>query len=301
MTPGRLLYLARRHWKFGVKHWIAEAFLHHKIERWRPSTDCDRSPVPLHLLTSRADWRMALWMIASLHETTRLQWSVVLHEDGSLDDVALAAIARVLPDARIVRRDAADARMQALLANFPRCADYRRRMPHGLKAFDIPLMADADRFVMIDPDVLFFARPGKLLDWVFSPEDRSCWFNQDFQEPSPISVEVAHAELGIRLWPRVNSGLCLLVRESITDTAAMESWLERDELQNPDTQWRVEQTLLALSASRTDCGGLLPGCYEVSPRRHCATGCVARHYVGCVRDRFYGEGVFTIAQNLLGQ
>ncbi len=299
MTPGRLLYLTRRRWQLGLRHWIAERFLDGRIDNWRQPDDLISSPVPVHMLTSKHDWHMALWMLASLHEATRLSWEIVLHEDGSLGDFQLESFTRLFPDIRIIRRKDANIRMSGLLKPYPRCANYRNRMPHGLKAFDIPQLTDAPRFLLLDPDVLFFSRPWEILDWINTPDDLSCWFNQDMQEPSPLSLERARQEFGIELWPRVNSGLCLLTRASVSDLDAMESWLSLPELQNPDTQWRVEQTLLALSASRTGRGGLLSPDYEVSTARHRRSDCITRHYVGRVRDRFLSEGVTHLAPRLI--
>ena len=63
--------------------------------------------------------------------------------------------------------------------------------------------------------------------------------------------------------------------------------------------WRVEQTLFALCASRGGKGGLLPKNYEVSLRRRASPDAIARHYVGAVRDRFYGEGLKRLHEELL--
>jgi len=172
-------------------------------------------------------------------------------------------------------------------------------MPHGLKSFDIPYFSQSDRFLMIDPDVLFFLRPQEILDWVDHPVDRSCWFNQDFQEPSPISLDRAKKDLGINLWPRVNSGLCLLNTKTVFDLSAMESYLASPVLQDPKIQWRIEQTLLALCASKENKGGLLSSSYEVSANKHRQANCVARHYVGCVRDRLLSEGVTALSNKIL--
>jgi hypothetical protein len=61
----------------------------------------------------------------------------------------------------------------------------------------------------------------------------------------------------------------------------------------------VEQTLFALCASRFGKGGLLPKTYEVSLNKHSAENCVARHYVGAVRERFFGEGLKRLREALL--
>jgi hypothetical protein len=61
----------------------------------------------------------------------------------------------------------------------------------------------------------------------------------------------------------------------------------------------VEQTLFALCASRFGKGGLLPKHYEVSLKRRAHPDAIARHYVGAVRDRFFGEGLKRLREELL--
>ncbi len=298
MTPGRMVYLARRRLSLGFRHWLAERVFERRIDAWRVDPSWPEAPVPVHLLTSQHDWRMALWMLASLHHFTKMHWPIILHEDGSLGEEELGLFQRLCPGLRAWQRGEADSLMASRLTDYPRCADYRARMPHGLKSFDIPQLAETPRFLMLDPDVLFFKCPQKILDWAADPSDDSCWFNQDFQEPSPIPPERAVTEFGSALWPRVNTGLCLLTREAVVNLDAMETWLAHPALQDPKIQWRVEQTLLALAASKADKGGLLPSSYEVSPNKCRHIDSVARHYVGCVRDRFLGEGVFDLHRPL---
>jgi len=294
ITPGRLIYIIRRRARLGLLHWYAERFLMDRITKWQGDTKRPISAVPIHLLASKHDWKMALWMLASFHDTSGRNWPVVLHEDGSMGETEISIFRRLFPEIRLITRLEADAAMLQILQNYPRCAEYRRKMPHGLKAFDIPYFCESDRFLMFDPDVLFFQRPQEILDWVDHPVDGSCWFNQDFQEPSPISQASAIDDMGIYLWPRVNSGLCLLHKQTVSDLAAMEGYLAHPALQDPNIQWRVEQTLLALCASKANKGGLLPSSYEVSPNKHRQPTCVARHYVGCVRERFLSEGILVI-------
>jgi nucleoside diphosphate kinase len=44
---------------------------------------------------------------------------------------------------------------------------------------------------------------------------------------------------------------------------------------------------------------LLPKRYEVSLGKRAAEDAVSRHYVGAVRDRFYGEGLKLLREQLL--
>lgn len=300
LTPGRLLYLARFYGSRGYRYWHAQRILAPRILEWRLPEGLEPAPdVPLHLLTSQHDWLMAIWMLASLHHQTGRKWRVFVHEDGSLPDETAGIFERLFPQATLIPREQADAAMADTLAGRPRCAEYRSRMPHGLKCFDVPCLADHDRFILVDPDVLFFANPDRMLEWVDNPGDDSCWFNADYQEPSPLAPEDARAAFDFDLWPKVNSGLCLLSKDAI-DLDAMEKWLDHPALRNLENGWRVEQTLLALSASRHGRGGLLPEDeYEVSRGSSRRPRGVTRHYIGQVRSRFHSEGIRELAPILL--
>jgi hypothetical protein len=195
----------------------------------------------------------------------------------------------------VISRSEADATMRQALDPFPRCARYRARHPLGLKIFDMPRLALAERFLVFDSDVLFFKKPESVLAWVDSGA-RECWFNRDVADSSLITSDEAGA-LGVKLWPAVNSGLCLIARAAI-DVAFCERALAETNMETGHV-WRIEQTLFALCASRFGVGGLLPDAYEVSLNRAAAPGAIARHYVGAVRDRFFGEGIHRLAPVLL--
>lgn len=151
---------------------------------------------------------------------------------------------------------------------------------------------------MLDSDVLFFNHPREIMDWVGNGA-KECWFTEDIAEGSLLSEKDALEDLGVKLWPRVNSGIGLITKEAIDfefcDRVLGETSILKGHLR------RVEQTLFALCASRQGKGGLLPKTYEVSLNKNVAEECIARHYVGAVRDRFYGEGMKRLRPVLLAE
>lgn len=297
ITPGRLLYLLRRDLARGFRASWHDYHTAPQILRYRcPELARSPGPIPIHLLTSSKDWLLALWMLASFHHFTQRRWNVVVHEDGTLPAEGANALRQAFPDLRIIPRAEADVRMQRLLAPFPRCWNYRQSHPLGLKIFDMPALTRAERLVILDSDLLFFARPDEILDWVEANRD-DCRFIQDVAEASNVTAEQARARLGVDLWPRVNSGLCLLPNAAVS-TAFCEKALEQTAILDGHI-WRVEQTLFALCASRYGRGGLLPRSYEVVLTPRGATTATARHYVGAVRNEFYGEGLPRLQSLLL--
>jgi hypothetical protein len=299
MSPGRLWWQFRRDIKRG---WDASYHDYQTlplIEEWTWAFWGEESAkVPVHMLTGEKDWRLAAWALASFFHFTDQSWPVVIHDDGSLPDEAREKLSELFEGCRIISRSEADEVMQRELRPFPYCLDYRNAHPLALKIFDMAKFAAGDRFIVLDSDVLFFKRPQEIIQWATGEPTRECWFNEDVSESSLVTAEEAREELNVKLWSRVNSGLCLLYRPAIDfdfcDRALAVTSILRGHI------WRVEQTLFALCASRNGRGGLLPKTYEVSLKRHATRDAVARHYVGAVRDRFYGEGLKRLRETLFG-
>jgi hypothetical protein len=301
-SPGRLWWLLRRDlrrgWK-GARH--AYRTLPRLPREWKWHLREEKpQPVPIHLLTGKDDWQLAAWMLASFFTFSELTWPLVLHDDGTLPPEAMKAFSAMFPHTRFISRSEADDTMEKALKPFPFCYEYRGLHPLALKAFDIPHFAGQGRYLLFDSDVLFFNYPAEIVRWAHGPaDDTSCWFNADVADSALVSAQEAKDELGVELWPKVNSGLCLLHR-SATDFDFCDKALAQTTILRGHV-WRIEQTLIALCASRAGKGGLLPSTYEVSLGKHASPQAIARHYVGAVRDRFYAEGLAKIAPVLLAK
>jgi hypothetical protein len=288
ISPGRLWWLLRRDLKRGWDATFHDYRTKPRIAEWSwPFWKETPQSVPVHVLTGANDWQLCAWMLASWFHFTEETWRICVHDDGTLPEEGRALFRKLFSHVRIISRDEADTRMDKVLAPYPFCHDYRNKHPLALKIFDCATYADADRFIVLDSDVLFFNYPREIMEWV-SLNTQECWFNQDVSEGSLITPDNARADLGIKLWRKVNSGLCLVTKATI-DLDFCERALGETSILKGHI-WRIEQTLFALCASRGK-GGLLPPTYEVSLGKYAAPDAVARHYVGAVRDRFFGEGL----------
>jgi hypothetical protein len=296
-SPGYYWWALRRDWRRGWRASWAARRLAPRIWQWRAPDDRTEEIVPLHVLCGHEHAVLAAWMLASWHHYTGRRWRVIIHDDGTLGQEDIRQLTALSPSIRVLERAAADREIAPQLASRPACARYRSEHPLALKIFDVPLTTTAPRFLLIDTDVLFFSRPDSVLRWVDQPDDDSCWFNADVAEAATITPGEMEKTFGCALWPKVNSGLCLLPRRAI-DLELCERAL-RDTTLRRGPAWRFEQTLFAIAASCHGRGGLLPPEYEVSLGAQAAPGCVARHYVGAVRDRFFGEGIWRLHQTLL--
>ena len=297
ISPGRLWWLLRRDLGRGWDASYQDYKIKTLITQWTwPFWTEAPMPVPVHVLTGEKDWLLCAWMLASFFHSTEQTWNVVIHDDGTLTEDNRKQLGAIFKTARIIPRAQADATIEKILQPLPFAYEYRGMHPLALKVFDMPYYCEAERFIVLDSDVLFFNHPREIVDWV-SGGAKECWFNEDVADASLITETNALDDLGVKLWQRVNSGLCLIAKEAINnefcDRALGETSILKGEL------WRVEQTLFALCASRFGKGGLLPKTYEVSLGRHASEDCIARHYVGAVRERFFGEGLKRLGKALL--
>jgi hypothetical protein len=296
ISPGRLWWLFSRDFKRGWEAAYHDYKTLPRIEDWSwPFATEPPMDAPVHVLTGAQDWRLAAWMLASWFEASERNWAVDIHDDGTLPKQAQDRLLRLFPHARIITRAEADAAMSRALRAFPFCWEYRQMHPLGLKIFDVPHFSEGTRFLLFDSDVLFFRHPREILDWVVEGRDE-CWFNEDITDATLLTAAEAKEDFGIRLWQRVNSGLCLIHKPAINydliDRVLAQTSVMRGKV------WRIEQTLYALCASMHGKGGLLPRRYEVSLHKHAAEDAVARHYVGAVRDRFFAEGIKRLRDQL---
>jgi len=288
-SPGRIWWFLRRDFKRGWEAILHEYKVLPRITDWSwPFWSDTSQTVPIHVLTGEKDWRLAAWMLASWFHFSEHTWPIFIHDDGTLPEEARGLLQKLFPNARIIGRREADAALDPLLHRYPLCADYRKLHPLALKLFDVPHFTSGDRFFLFDSDLLFFNYPAEILDWVTRGADE-CWFNEDVKEGSLLTAAEARSELGIKIWSRVNSGLCLLPKSAINLDLCDQALAQTSILSGH--VWRIEQTLLMLCAAKHGKGGLLPHTYEVSLGKRSAEDAISRHYVGAVRDRFYAEGL----------
>jgi hypothetical protein len=204
----------------------------------------------------------------------------------------------MFPNLRGIAGADADREVFAALNGHQACREYRLAHPLARKIFDIPILTRAGRFIILDSDLLFFRKPDAILRWCADGAGQ-CWFNKDIAEAMPIPRAEVRESLGIDLWHCVNSGLCLIERSTL-DLDLCERALHETRLMQKNI-WLVEQTLFAICASAVGRGGLLPPEYEVSKEKNAIPNVIARHYVGAVRQRFYGEGMARLKKTLLAR
>jgi hypothetical protein len=221
------------------------------------------------------------------------RYALCIHEDGSLADAELGALGEHFPDARIIRRAVADAKLAEVLRDFPGSLSFRNTNLLAPKIFDFAVFLESNRMVLFDSDLLFFAEPTAFLQRVENPAYRRNTFNADCNDVYTVEPTMVRLRTGLDLLPRVNSGLGLVHRESIRW-----EWTE-EFLAMPGMRdghfWRIEQTLFALCSSRYGVE-LLPDEYTLRLVPGIGERCF-RHYNGVIRHLMYGEGIAHLVED----
>jgi hypothetical protein len=245
-------------------------------------------PVSVHMLVSSLTWDAGIMAAISFEHFSGRRWPLFIHEDGSVSPAQRDRIERILPGVRFVPRPEAEARVPHHLSGHPKCLSNRSRHNLFLKFLDFPAYAPYDRFIVLDSDVLFFKRPGEILNWVDSGKEE-CWFNEDTKEKYCIPRAQIEEALKMKIWERVNTGICLMPKSAIS-LELSERLIAAFERNAHHPQF-FEQTLYAVMASALNRGGMLPTTYNINWGYLRAPGSICRHYVGAFKhDLLYIEG-----------
>jgi len=292
-SPGAL-YLRFRLWS---QHGLVAAY-YRDVVRPRilklPPLKTTGQQCEIHALTSAQDWLNLVWGLRSFYYFSGADYRLCIHDDGTVPEAAFEHLRRQFPQARVIPRRQADAIVEPILSRYPRSLAFRNNNRLALKLFDTLACAEADRLLIFDSDLLFFAKPLALLERIDDSDYRKNLFNADFESAYTVDPEAVRGLLGFPLAERVNSGLGLVHRDSLRL-----DWIEQF-LELPGILaghfWRIEQTLFALCSSRWGVE-LLPEPHYTLSLQPGIDGRPFRHYVGVVRHLFYREGIRHLVRN----
>jgi hypothetical protein len=293
-----------------LRRWQREGFVraYRRVQLWRtilttpPVRTAPRSPdaVEVHLLCYRLDYLAAIWTLKTFYRASGVEFPLVIHVSGAVGRRMFDRLRAHFPDAAIIPQTQADHEVEARLAagGFTRLADARRASAFMLKLTDFPLLAAGATVLGLDSDVLFFAPPRELLEHAARP---GCGylFQRDPESTYNLTEATALQDFGIRLVPRVNTGILVYPRE-LPDLAAFERYLAHPDVARPTGY--IEQTLYALHASELGAAEYLPDSYLIDLRPNLPhAGLTARHYAGPSRTLLTAEGMpHILGAGLLG-
>src|SRR6266852_3288951 len=166
LTPGALWLRFQQKFGHGLRVAWYRDVVRPRILSTPPITGTTDKRCEIHVLTSRHDWLNLIWTLKSFYIASGRRYALCIHEAGSLANTEIIALAEHFPDARIIRRDVADAKVGNVLRDFPRSLSFRNTNLLAPKIFDFAIFLDSDRMALFDSDLLFFAEPTVYLERV---------------------------------------------------------------------------------------------------------------------------------------
>lgn len=292
ITPGALLLRFRQNFGHGLRTAYYRDVVRPRILQTPPIRETTDKTCEIHVLTSAQDWLDLIWTLKSFYAVSGRKYALCIHDDGTLAPEHFEELEQQFPDARVISRSKADAEVLPGLVLFPRCLAFRKANHLAPKVFDFVAFLESDRMALFDSDLLFFSTPTAYLCYLEDPAYPKNVFNADFGNAYTVTPAVARDYAHIDLQNRVNSGLGLVHRDSIS-WAWLEEFLALPGILDGHF-WRIEQTLFALCSSRYGVQ-LLPDEYTLYLERG-LNGRAFRHYNGRIRHLMYSEGIRTLTR-----
>jgi hypothetical protein len=215
-------------------------------------------------LTGRRFVYQTLFCAVSLGRQTGQSFRFVAIDDGTLRDVDIALLRRILPEMRIVRNWEVEATLETWLpaTRYPEIRRRRLVYPHLRKLTDVHA-GGAGWKLVLDSDMLFHGRPNFILDWLEAP-DQPCHM-LDVADAYGYSTGLLRELAGTDLPVRLNVGICGLNGESI-DWEKLEYWC-RELVAREGTHYLMEQALVAMLTAGAPRAAAPPEMYVTSPSR----------------------------------
>lgn len=177
------------------------------------SDDCE-----LHILCQKADVWMLVWAVYSFMHYSKLSPRIIIHDDGSFDESGRTVLKKIFPQLRIISKKEADELITAR-ADIPETIRVYRNIKNklALKLVDIFLLGTAEKMLVLDSDILFYASPKEIIDFVRTangPDALISWSPITF----PLTVKeeyILQHKLKEKDIEHMNSGLIAYRRSSI--------------------------------------------------------------------------------------
>lgn len=251
--PLKTTLFLERHTPWRVSDYLNtrnDAALRSKYREWLKQTPPapvvgDAPSTEVHQLLGHRHIGMGLWSLKSLVKAADAELGVVVHDDGSLTDEDMELLRQHLPGVRIVARPDADERMREALANYPACTSFRfgnvpvtnhrgqsyNMFIMALILFDINLLTECDKIIILDADVLFFRRPNLIADWALDRNDTRSLYSVEAYKPQRQSDGTI--SFGRKAARTLNSGLLCLTKSKVFNLDLIEEWVAS----NPDLMY----------------------------------------------------------------
>jgi hypothetical protein len=253
------------------------------------------------MLTNASRIYESAWAAYSFLFFSNIECRVVFHSDGSLTHTHRAFLERMFPGCDVIDVAQADAIVSAIFdkRHLHRCQRLRNSLVFAKKLFDVCLLEENSRIILLDNDVLFYRKPDDLL--AASLEDIHV-YQKDFQRNYCLSEEALQAVRGANLPAQLNPGIMSINLPKI-DFSVAEKALQQDGFfdQSGRADYFSELTLWAILISQS-ANRPLPECYWFNVGPWHGDQIVAGHFCGGSwwTATYYYQGLPEVWQRITG-
>ncbi len=248
-----------------------------------------KMPVEVTFLTGGKFWYQTVFCGVSLLHAAQRSIGIAIVDDGTLEDAHVHQFKRVFPKVRLHPAASVEERVREALPpeRFPVLHERRINYPHIRKLTDVHAGSTGWK-VVLDSDMLFFRRPGVLLEWLYGPE--RLLHMVDTADSYGYSAKLMAELAGEGVPQRLNVGMIGLKSESI-DWEKVESWAATM-IEREGTHYFLEQALTAMLVAGEPRVIAPPDEYVVLPEEDEVKrpAAVLHHYVAESKNHYFRYG-----------
>lgn len=138
--------------------------------------------------------------------------AIVVHDaDGTLSDDDKNILQHHIGGIVIIDKMIADKQMKVILHSFPRCQKYRSHILNSLELLDNGLLANTEKIITMNSDVLFLKTPEELIHWIVNGKNEIIFVYED----APCAQMELLNEIGCSFPPHVTLALVCFYKEII--------------------------------------------------------------------------------------
>ncbi|MBC7624995.1 MAG: glycosyl transferase [Aeromicrobium sp.] len=251
-------------------------------------------------LTGAKFWYQTTFCAWSLAKYSRQNIALRLVDDGTLEAWQINHMKRIFADVIVHTSASCDFTIDKLLPlnKFPKLRRLRRVYPHIRKLTDVHVGSAGHKLVM-DSDMLFFASPQPLMDWLASAGALGPIYMMDVVESYGYPRAALEELVGGAVPIRVNVGICGL-RSELVDWDEIEYWCNTLQSRFGNSYY-LEQALVAMLVARQNGCQLPASTYIVLPNRlQIKNKCdILQHYVAESKKHYLKFGWRGVMDNVV--
>lgn len=268
-----------------------QKLLRSKINKLSPII-CSKNPIlTLCMLSSHRNFSES---IASIYSFSTWEKNIAIHyhEDGSLTEKEIDKLKKIFIGITIFRRKDQNIKTFKYLSErrLHKCADLRSFYIFSLRLFDFIIEKKTNYILQMDSDVLFFKKPAEILDIVYQKTENGC-YNKDVVNAYTFQPEVLSLYVN-NMISQFNAGL--LLHNFDED---LFNFVENIIAKQPESfnSWHLEQTLLAMYASKMQNFLKLPVTYDLGRiERKKNNDLTSEHYVHSTGYDFHRDFIYKL-------